>query len=86
MGSLPLQFHTRQQNRNGLHINNNEGFRRIQKAIGKLRSTTDPDNHVVNLTKKAFTKDQFKLLNKNLNFIPNPGNFNKKNFKNVLVP
>ena len=29
-----------------------------------------------------FTKNEFKLLNKNLNFIPNPGKPNQKNFKN----
>ena len=38
-------------------------------------------NYVVNLTEKKFTYHDFKLLNKNLNFIPNPGKFNKNIFK-----
>ena len=38
--------------------------------------------NVINLTKKQFTKDQYKLLNKNLNYIPNPGKPNTKDFNN----
>ena len=32
--------------------------------------------NVVNLSKRTFTYYEFKLSNKNLNFIPNPGNYN----------
>ena len=38
-------------------------------------------NYVVNLTEKKFTYHDFKLLNKNLNFVPNPGKFNTNDFK-----
>ena len=34
----------------------------------------------MNLTNKKFTSNDFKLLNKNLNFIPNPGKYNKTTF------
>ena len=38
----------------------------------------DPYEYVINLTKKQFTKNEYKLLNKNLNYIPNPGKPNKE--------
>ena len=38
----------------------------------------------MNLTKKTFHKDDFSLLNKNLNFIPDPGPYNKKIFNEDL--
>ena len=34
----------------------------------------------MNLTRKVFSKDVFELLNKNLNFCPVPGEFNRLNF------
>ena len=37
----------------------------------------DPIGNVINLSNKTFTKETFKLLNKNLNFIPTPSIFNK---------
>ena len=33
------------------------------------------------MSKKTFSQNEFKLLNKNLNFVPNPGKPNKKDFK-----
>ena len=47
-----------------------------------MKSVEDPNKYVINLTKKPFTKNQFKLLNKNLNFVPNPGKPNQKDFNN----
>ena len=41
----------------------------------------DPFGNVVNLTKQAFTYYEFKLLNRNLNFIPNPGKYNSNYLK-----
>ena len=38
----------------------------------------------MNLTKKTFHKDDFSLLQKNLNFIPDPGPYNKKIFNEDL--
>ena len=39
---------------------------------------------MVNLTEKKFKKDDFSLLRKNLNFVPNPGKHNKKIFSEDL--
>ena len=42
-----------------------------------IRHQSDPDGNIINLTKHSFTKAEYKLLNKNLNFIPNPKVYNK---------
>ena len=41
-----------------------------QNIQSTARFKSDPIGSVVNLSNKKFTKDTFKLLNKNLNFIP----------------
>ena len=41
----------------------------------------DPFGNVLNLTQGQFTYNEFKLLNKKLNFIPNPGSYNTHNFQ-----
>ena len=43
----------------------------------KTRYQSDPLGHVLNLSKKTFTKATFQLLNKNFNFIPTPKIYNK---------
>ena len=49
----------------------------IRKSLQETRRYhDDPLGNIVNLSKKTFTYYVFKLLNKNLNFIPNPGNYN----------
>ena len=51
----------------------------LQKAISRAAWYRDePDGNVINLSKHSFTKKQFKVLNKNLNFCPTPGYYNKK--------
>ena len=35
---------------------------------------------MINLSGKTFSFFDFKLLNKNLNFVPHPGNYNKNKF------
>ena len=35
----------------------------------QLKTQLDPAGHVINLSNKSFTKDVYKLLNKNLNFV-----------------
>ena len=42
---------------------------------------TDPFRKVVNLSSKYFSYFVFKFLNRNLNFIPNPGKLNIKTFE-----
>ena len=41
--------------------------------------------HVINLSKKSFTKDVYKLLNKNLNFVPTKKKMAKKHSINNLI-
>ena len=49
-----------------------------RKALEKsLRHQSDSNGNIINLTKHSFTKTEYKLLNKNLNFIPSPKVFNK---------
>ena len=55
----------------------------IQRAIkSKIRYKSDPSGHVINLSKHSFFLDIFKLLNKNLNFVPTPKKYNKKQLGN----
>ena len=42
-----------------------------------IRHQSDPNGNIINLTKHSFTKAEYKLLNKNLNFIPTPKVYNK---------
>ena len=37
-----------------------------------IRHQSDPNGNLINLTKHSFIKTEFKLLNKNLNFVPAP--------------
>ena len=53
----------------------------IKKYWRTVENTTthqsDPVGHVINLSKKTFTRGTFELLNKNLNFIPTTKVYNK---------
>ena len=54
----------------------------LRKTISRAaRYRDDPDGNVINLSKHSFTKIQFKVLHKNLNFCPTPGYYNKKEVK-----
>ena len=44
----------------------------------KIRYKSNPSGNVINLSKHSFSSDTFKLLNKNLNFVPTPKNYNNK--------
>ena len=56
------------------------GNNRIRKILSsKLLIKQDRRGTVVNLTRKVFSKDVFELFNKNLNFCPVPGEFNRLN-------
>ena len=66
-------------------LTNNKGHRQIGKQFQNItRTLSDPNGAVVNLSNKKFTKHEFELLNKNLNFCPRPNQFNKSNFKKDL--
>ena len=46
-----------------------------------VRFKSDPAGQVINLTTKIFCKDIFKILNKNLNFVPTQRTINKDTIK-----
>ena len=48
------------------------------------RHQSDPIGHVINLSKKTFTKETFQLLKKNLNFILTPKVYNKHKLSDEL--
>ena len=54
-----------------------------------LRSNTktklNPFGNVVNLSDKRFSKSEFCLLNKDLNFCPRPNKYNKQTLKKDLL-
>ena len=59
-------------------------FTRIQKAISRtIQHRYDPNRNIISLSKHSFTEEHYDLLNKNLNFCPTPGNYNKRIMKNV---
>lgn len=49
-----------------------------------MRYRDNPERNAINLSRYSFTKSQFKVLNKNLNFCPDPGYYNKKEIKTVI--
>ena len=56
--------------------------KKLRKSLQKTRKyLEDPLGNVINLTKKLFTYHEFKLLNRNLNFIPDPGRYNAKDLE-----
>ena len=64
--------------RHQFHRTNYENFVKLRRTIENttgLQSYTA--GQLINLSKKQFTKETFKLLNKNLNFVPTKTNFNK---------
>ena len=57
----------------------------LQRKIKEtLKYRSDPIGNVINLTSFSFSKNVYKLLNKNLSFIPTPKIYNKKELKNDL--
>ena len=73
----------RNNKRTNLYPTNNGNAIGIQRAIkSKIRYKSDPSGHVINLSKHSFSLDTFKLLNKNLNFVPTPKKYNKKQLDN----
>ena len=50
-----------------------------------VKTKLDPFGNVVNLYDKPFSKSEFCLLNKNLNFCPRPNKFNKQKFNKDLL-
>ena len=57
---------------------NHENFVKLWRAIENTTGLqSDLAGQVINLNKKRFRKETFKLLNKNLNFVPTQTDFGK---------
>ena len=85
LGRRPSGWGTHHSSRNQ-HVNKrhhvpypkyHENIKRLRNAIGQPKFSTDPSGNVVNLSNKQFTFPEYNLLNKNLNFCPSPGKYNK---------
>ena len=60
-----------------LYTKHHANFIRIRKAISRaIQHRSDPNVNMINLSKHSFTKRQYDLVNKNLNFCPRPGQYN----------
>ena len=60
-----------------IYQRNHENFGYLRKTIEKsIRHQSDPNRNTINLTKHSFTKAEYKLLHKNLNFIPTTKAYN----------
>ena len=61
----------RTDQRHKLHQTNHDNFIKLRKTLeDTIRFQSDPTGQVINLSTKRFYKDTYKLLNKNLNFVP----------------
>ena len=55
-----------------------KNFVKLRRTIeNKTGFQSEPAGQVINLNKKRFTKEIFKQLNKNINFVPTQTNFSK---------
>ena len=50
----------------------------------QFRLQSDTAGQIISLTQKIFSRSTFKLLNKNLNFVPTQNKRNKKELHNQL--
>ena len=63
----------------------NNGHRKLKKTLrSNVKTKLDPFGNVVNLSDNLFSKSEFSLLNKNLNFCPRPNKYNKTSTKIFL--
>ena len=64
---------------NQLHRTNYDNVIKIRRTIENSTGLqSDPAGNIINLRKKKFTKDLYKILNKNLIFVPTVKKFAKK--------
>ena len=54
------------------------------KTLSNYGEQSNPSGQEINLSKKRLTKETFKLLNKNLNFVATQTNFNKNTLNKEL--
>ena len=76
---------TAQLNNYELHTRQQHHFMKLQRSIKNgIRLQSDPGGQIINLTQKKLSGETFKLLNKNLDFVQNQTNINKKELHNQL--
>ena len=64
----------------------NGGDRKLEKTLrSNVKTKLDPFGNVVNLSGNPFSKSEFSLLNKNLDFCPQPNKYNKRNLNKDLL-
>ena len=72
----------RTDRRHKLHPTKHDNFIKLRKTLeDTIRLQSDPAGQVINLSSKRFCKDNFKHLNKNLNFVPTQKTINKDTIK-----
>ena len=80
-----IKHQNRSNRSNEFHSTNNGNFTKLQRTIKtSLKQRHDPDGCVINLSKHSFSKDTYKLLNKNLSFIPTPDIYSKSKLNDDL--
>ena len=58
----------------------------LKKTLqSNVKTKLDPFGNAVNLTDNLFSKSEFSLLNKNLNFHPRPNKYNKKTSTKIFL-
>ena len=75
----------RNDQRHKLHRTSHDNFIKLQKMLeDTFRFQSDAAGQVVNLSTKRFCKETFKILNKNLNFVPTQKTINKNTINKQL--
>ena len=74
----PLRTHPRD-------ATGNNGHRKLKNTLrSNVKTKLDPFGNVVNLSDKLFSKSEFSLLTKNLNFCPRSNKYKKQNLNKDL--
>ena len=70
---------------NFIHLRHNENFVKLRRKTEEtIRYKSDPEGTESNLAAFSFSKKEYKLLNKNLNFIPTSKVYNRNELDNDL--
>ena len=77
----PSNIKHRYQRHDELHGANNGHFSKLSRKIKKTaKFRSDPTGNVINLSNYEFSKATYKLLNRNLNFVPTQSKYNENKF------
>ena len=68
-----------------IHRTNNGNISKLWRKVEKsTKFQSDPIGNVMNLSKYKFSKATYRLLNKNLNFVPTQKKYNRNEFENDI--